>query len=95
MPSSGYFGVCCVFCQACIFLCENYGVMCLCRTCLELIQALLHLSEVGHFEAVSTVFQSGPVLSCPDILLLSMLQARVNSHLLQDVFLWGVIFLTL
>ncbi|XP_065187096.1 CCR4-NOT transcription complex subunit 1-like isoform X2 [Sycon ciliatum] len=47
----------------------------MCWTVLELLSALFRLSEVGHFEAVAALFVA-PSNQCPDVLLLSILQAR-------------------
>ena len=51
----------------------------ICRTCLELLQALFRLSEVGHYDAVVSLF-AVPSKNCADVLLLSMLQARVSGR---------------
>ena len=44
---------------------------------MELLQALFRLSEAGHYESVSNLFVP-PSKNCADVLLLSMLQARVS-----------------
>jgi len=50
---------------------------------LDLMEALLRLSEAGHYEAVLKLF-AFPVKNCPDVLLLSLLQANATWHTLRN-----------
>ncbi len=47
--------------------------VCACRKSLDLIEALLTLSDPGHYQQVSDLFKY-PLQHCPDMLLLGLLQ---------------------
>ena len=48
-----------------------------CRKSLDLVEALLRLSEVGHYQQVSELFKF-PIQNCPDMLVLALLQITVS-----------------
>lgn len=50
------------------------------RKSLDLVEVLLRLSEVGHYQPVSELFKF-PVQNCPDMLVLALLQITVSGRL--------------
>jgi len=52
-------------------------VVTFCRKSLDLVEALLRLSEVGHYQQVSELFKF-PIQNCPDMLVLALLQITVS-----------------
>uniref|UniRef100_A0A8C3LG03 CCR4-NOT transcription complex subunit 1 n=1 Tax=Chrysolophus pictus TaxID=9089 RepID=A0A8C3LG03_CHRPC len=51
-------------------------------TCLDLIESLLRLAEVGQYEQVKQLF-SFPIKHCPDMLVLALLQINTSWHTLR------------
>lgn len=52
------------------------------RKSLDLVESLLRLSEVGHYEQVKQLF-SFPIKHCPDMLVLALLQISTSWHTLR------------
>lgn len=49
---------------------------------MDLVESLLRLSEVGHYEQVKQLF-SFPIKHCPDMLVLALLQISTSWHTLR------------
>ncbi len=52
------------------------------RKSLDLVESLLRISEVGHYEQVKQLF-SFPIKHCPDMLVLALLQISTSWHTLR------------